>query len=121
MHQVFIVHIIVQLMRHILFNIYNKEEKLFDNTPEVKTSGSHNYLITIFTKILIKNFFSVTEISNKAELLFVNQFTQKLFRQQLAFHKDISYSEEVEYIIPNPPTEQEIKDFLIDKALNIYE
>ncbi|TAG53198.1 MAG: hypothetical protein EAZ27_11200 [Cytophagales bacterium] len=42
----------VQLMRHILFNICNEDEKIFDNKLEVKNIGSHNFLITIFTKKL---------------------------------------------------------------------
>lgn len=65
---------------------------------------------------LIKNNFTIEEISQRAIELFPDQFSEKLFRSQLTYHKDINYSEEVEYIIPNPPTEEEIKAFLLDKA-----
>jgi hypothetical protein len=45
---------------------------------------------------------------------------KQLFREQLAFHKNINYSEEVEYMIPNPPSPDEIKDELIKKATDIF-
>jgi len=53
------------------------------------------------------------------ELLpFVSQlFSDKQFRLQLAFHKDIDYSESVEYISDFEVDEQVVKDFLIDKSL----
>jgi len=47
-------------------------------------------------------------------------YTEKLFREQLAFHKDINYSEEIEYIIPNPPTSEEVKEELIRSATDIF-
>lgn len=45
-------------------------------------------------------------------------FSQKLFRAQLAFHKDIDYSEEDEYLV-EPIPEKEIRDYLIDVATDI--
>jgi len=51
--------------------------------------------------------------------IFNQQFSGKLFRQQLAFHKDIDYSEAVEFLVP-PVSEEEIKSFLIDKATDIF-
>lgn len=65
---------------------------------------------------IIKNYFSIDEISRKAEQVFPGQFSEKLFRQQLAFHKDIDYTEEIEYLV-NPVDENEIKDFLIEAVL----
>ena len=67
--------------------------------------------------ILKKNYI-VKQISKKASLNFPSQFSEKLFREQLAFHKDIDYSEPVEYLVP-AVSEEEIKSFLIDKALEI--
>lgn len=65
---------------------------------------------------LIKYHFTIEEISERAKIYFNDLFTTKLFRGQLSYFEGIDYSEEVEYIIPNPPTEEEIKDFLLDKA-----
>ena len=66
---------------------------------------------------LLKNYFSVKDISMEAERIFGQLFSEKLFRLQLAFHKDIDYAEPVEYTPGFEIDEGEVKDFLIDKAL----
>lgn len=50
-------------------------------------------------------------------MLFCGQFSEKLFRQQLAFHDDIDFSEPVEFI-GEPIPENTIKEFLIAKAID---
>lgn len=67
---------------------------------------------------ILKNHYSIQEISKEAKINFTTQFSEKLFREQLAFHKDIDYSESVEYLAP-AIQEDEIKNFLIDKATDI--
>jgi len=67
---------------------------------------------------ILNNHFSVLEISKEACINFPSQFSEKLFREQLAFHKDIDYSESIEYLVP-PVPEEKIKKFLIDTALKI--
>jgi hypothetical protein len=66
---------------------------------------------------ILKNNFSIKEISTEAEKIFGQMFSEKLFRSQLAFHKDIDYSEPVECLPGFEIIEQEVKDFLIDKSL----
>jgi hypothetical protein len=66
---------------------------------------------------LIKNHFSIDEISREATRLFNEQFSEKLFRQQLAFHKDIDYSEGVKFIPGFEVGLEEVKQFLIDTSL----
>jgi len=61
--------------------------------------------------------YTLDQINQKADLLFEQMFSGKLFRSQLAFHKDIDFSEPVEYMPGFEVDEQEIKDFLIDKSL----
>ena len=69
---------------------------------------------------VLKNFYSVQEISMKAYHLYSESlFSERQFRQQLAFHKDINYSESVEYMPGYFVNEQEIKEFLIEQALSI--
>jgi hypothetical protein len=68
---------------------------------------------------IIKDFFSIKEITTEAEILFGGHFSGKLFREQLAYHKDIDYSEEVEFLSGFEVGKEEIKAFLIDKALEI--
>lgn len=67
---------------------------------------------------IFKDHFSFAEISEEAINCFGDLFSEKLFRQQLAFHADINYAEPVDFVVPAPP-EEEIKAFLIEKALEI--
>ena len=66
---------------------------------------------------VLKDYFSVREISIAADQIFDQLFSEKQFRLQLAFHKDIDFSEQVEYIPGFEVDNQEVKDFLIDKSL----
>ena len=66
---------------------------------------------------LLKDHFSVKNISTEAGRIFGQLFSEKLFREQLAFHKDIDYSELVEYMPGFNVEEQDVKGFLIDKSL----
>ena len=66
---------------------------------------------------LIKDHFSINDIINKATSIFGQEFSGKLFRSQLAYHKDIDYSESVEYMSKDEEKEVDIKAFLIEKAL----
>jgi len=63
-------------------------------------------------------FYSIEEISSKAVKIFPQQFSEKLFREQLAFHKGIDYSEPVEYLV-EPVSDEVIKSFLLDVATDI--
>lgn len=67
---------------------------------------------------ILKDHFTINEISREAIKYFNQLYSEKLFREQLAFHKDIDYSEPVEYLI-DPPSEEEIKEFLIEKAIDL--
>ena len=68
---------------------------------------------------IIRDYYTIKEICREAEMIFNQQFSEKLFRQQLAFHKDIDYSEPVEFIVPTV-SDDEIKEFLIDKATDLF-
>lgn len=67
---------------------------------------------------ILKDHYTIQDICNEGIVNFGSQFSEKLFREQLAFHKDIDYSEPVEYLIP-AVTDDEIKKFLIDKAIEL--
>lgn len=68
---------------------------------------------------IIKDYYTIEEISLEAKKIFDQLFSEKMFREQLSFHKDIDYSEPVEYLI-QPIPDDEIKNFLIDKATDIW-
>jgi len=67
---------------------------------------------------ILKNHYTIDDICREASANYDQMFSEKLFREQLAFHKDIDYSEPIEYI-STPVPEDEIKDFLIEKAIDI--
>ena len=69
---------------------------------------------------MLRDHFTIKEVSMEANRIFGQLFSEKLFRSQLAFHKDIDYSEPVEYLQGFEATEQEIKEFLIDKSLQNF-
>ena len=66
---------------------------------------------------LLRDYFTLDQIVQEADLLFGQMFSGKLFRSQLAFHKDIDYTEPVEYMPGFEVDEQTVKDFLVDKSL----
>lgn len=66
---------------------------------------------------ILKEFLTIEEISQKAITIFGSIYNEKLFREQLAYHKDIDFSEPVEYLKPKV-SEKEIKEFLTEKAID---
>lgn len=67
---------------------------------------------------LLKEHFSIPELIGRAEKYFPGQVTEKLFRSQLAYHGDIDFTEAVNFLIPNPPSQKEIKEFLTEVSTN---
>lgn len=67
---------------------------------------------------ILRDCYNIKQIREEAEKNFGELFSEKLFREQLAFHKDIDYSEPVEFLAP-APSETEIKQFLVDRAIDI--
>lgn len=66
----------------------------------------------------LRDHFSVEQISTRAVEIFDQLFSSKLFRAQLSYFDDIDYTESVEFLTTTPP-EKEMKQFLVDKALDI--
>lgn len=68
--------------------------------------------------ILIDHF-SINQIAEKATLIYEQLFSEKLFRAQLCYFEDIDYTEPVEFLVA-PITDDEIKNFLINKATDLF-
>ncbi len=66
---------------------------------------------------IIKEHYSIEQIGDKAEEIFRELFSRKLFRAQLIYFEDVDYSEPVEYLVPTV-SDEEIKTFLVDKAID---
>jgi len=67
---------------------------------------------------LIKNYFSIGQIADKATIIFGQLFSEKLFRAQLCYYDDVDFTESVEFI-NSEIAESEIKEYLNYKALEI--
>ena len=66
---------------------------------------------------ILKFHYTFKEIANKAKEIFKEEFIEKQFIAQLGYFKGINYDEEVTYLIPNPPSENEIQEFLINVSI----
>ncbi len=68
---------------------------------------------------LITEHYSIKQISARAIEIFGDLFSEKLFRSQLCYFDDVDYTEQVDYIIDNPPSDDTIKQTLTDIAVEI--
>lgn len=67
---------------------------------------------------ILKDYFTIEQVSKKACGIYDQLFSEKLFRAQLSYFDDIDYSESVEYLFP-VASENEIKAFLIEKSIDM--
>jgi hypothetical protein len=65
---------------------------------------------------ILKDYCTIEEVLERANELFTDYFIPKQFRAQLGYFAQMDYSEPVEYLIPNPPTDEEVRQFLIDES-----
>ena len=66
---------------------------------------------------VIERHFSVKEISEKAKILFKDNFNEKLFKVQLSYFEGINYDEKIEFLPGFEVSDEEIKDKLINFSL----
>jgi len=67
---------------------------------------------------ILNTHYSVSEISKKGEEIFSDEFNEKNFRMQLAYHKDIDFSEKVIFMPGFETNDIEIKEKLIKFSLS---
>jgi len=99
------------LIRKKVFELKFSKQTLFEDTDQM------HFLINVDLYFIIKDSYSINDISAEAKQIFGDLFSEKLFREQMAFHEDIDYSEPVEYLPGFEVSEKEIKEFLINKSL----
>ena len=68
---------------------------------------------------ILKEMYTIKQISDRASVIFDQLFSQKLFRAQLSFFTDIDYSEPIEYL-GTPIPEKEIREFLVERAIDLF-
>ena len=66
---------------------------------------------------LLKDHFTVSQISDRAVDIFGQLFSEKLFRAQISYVKDIDFSEPIDFL-GVPVREDTIREFLIAKAID---
>ena len=66
---------------------------------------------------LLHDHFTITDISSAAYQVFGELYSEKMFRSQLCYFDDIDYTESVDWLLPNPPTEDVIKSTLTEYSL----
>ena len=107
-------------------------EKTFNNTikiPDLLTlaaikayalGGRAKWKDYVDLYFIITQKYSVDQITKQAEILFGNFFNTKLFKEQLSYFEDVDYTEPIKYLSEKHPSENEIKSFLINKALEKF-
>ena len=66
---------------------------------------------------LLCNHFAISDISVCATQIFGELFSEKMFRSQLCYFNDVDFTEAVDWLIPNPPKDDEIKQVLTEIAV----
>jgi len=68
---------------------------------------------------ILKEHYTIKQISDRTTDIFGQLFSEKLFRAQLCYFDDIDYSEPIELLV-SPVSDDKIKNFFIDKATDIF-
>lgn len=66
---------------------------------------------------LLRDHFTIADITTTATHIFGELFSEKMFRTQLCYFDDIDYTEAVDWLVSNPPTDDEIKQALTKIAI----
>jgi hypothetical protein len=66
---------------------------------------------------IIKDHYSIDQISTKAKELFKSSFNPLLFKKQLCFFDDVNYSETPIFLSGFEVSEEEVRNFLIEVAI----
>jgi len=69
---------------------------------------------------ILNGHLTVKQICDRTSALFGELFSEKQFRAQLCYFDDVDYAEPVEYLV-QPVTEEIIKSFLTDKAIDFLD
>jgi len=67
---------------------------------------------------ILKDHYSIDQVCVRAGEIFGQLFSEKLFRAQLSYFKDIDYAESIDYLGP-AVSDERIRNFLIDTATDI--
>jgi hypothetical protein len=94
-----------------------KEDISLDVLVEVILNWGSKWKDYVDFYFLLRDYFTIDQISVRASEIYDQQFSPKFFRVQISYFDDIIDSEPVEYLV-SAPSEEEIRQFLIDKAID---
>lgn len=105
-------------------NATNKLEKYFRLPSLLQLAAMKAYALGRRSKwkdyvdlfFLLRDHFTIEDITSEANKIFGELFSEKLFRSQLCYFDDVDYTETVDFLVPNPPTEDDIKQSLTKNA-----
>jgi hypothetical protein len=69
---------------------------------------------------MLRDYFSIKQISERAIEIYGDLFSEKLFRSQLSYFADVDYSEEVEFVKGFEVSKEIIKTFLTEKTIEEF-
>jgi hypothetical protein len=67
---------------------------------------------------ILKDYYNFEQITLKANSIFGDMFSEKLFRAQLSYFEDIDFTVPIDFL-GDKISENTIKDFLIEKSINL--
>lgn len=67
---------------------------------------------------ILKDHFSLDQITKKADTIFGDKFNEKLIRQQLSYFQDIDYSEKIDFMPGFTVEDKEVKKILTEISLS---
>ena len=79
--------------------------------------GRNKWKVYVDLYFILKDHFSINEVSKKAKELFGGEFNEKIFRNQLAYFDDINYAEQVEFMPGFEVSDETVKNKLIEFSL----
>ena len=66
---------------------------------------------------LLTKHFTLNQVCERATAVFGELFSEKMFRAQLSYFDDVDYTEQVDYIISDPPADDEIRNRLTELSV----
>ncbi|MGM0759718.1 MAG: nucleotidyl transferase AbiEii/AbiGii toxin family protein [Thermodesulfobacteriota bacterium] len=68
--------------------------------------------------VLLQQHVTFQHVISQAQKIFRGVFNERLFREQMCYFDDIDDTEGVDFLLPSPPSEEDIKAFLVQAAIS---
>ncbi len=66
--------------------------------------------------VLFQGYVTFQQVTFQAKNIFGGAFNERLLREQMCYFDDIDYTEAVDFLLPAPPSEEDIKSALVQVA-----